>query len=63
MFDNNYYKQTYGIPMESPLSPILAEIFMSDFENKLMNSNNTLVNKIIHWARYVDDVFCVLNVS
>jgi len=27
-FDNNIYKQTYGTPMGSPLSPIVADIVM-----------------------------------
>jgi len=29
-FNNTIYKQTYGTPMGSPLSPIIAEIVMQD---------------------------------
>ena len=35
-FDGKYYKQINGIQMGSPLAPILAEIYMNDFENNLL---------------------------
>ncbi|XP_018308772.1 uncharacterized protein [Mycetomoellerius zeteki] len=34
MFNNKYYKQIFGTPMGSPLSPIAADIVMQDFEGK-----------------------------
>ena len=42
--------------MGSPLSPLLAELFMNNLEEKLFNSNNFLLNKVLYWYRYVDDV-------
>lgn len=60
-FNNYYYQQLDGLAMGSPLSPLLAEIFMANFENKLFNSNNPLLTKIIYWYRYVDDVICLFN--
>ena len=39
----------------SPISPLLAEIFMSTFENKLF-SKNPVINSIYFWVRYVDDI-------
>ena len=38
MFDNQYYDQIDGVAMESSLGPILADIFMSDFENKVFDT-------------------------
>ena len=58
-FNNKFYQQKDGLPMGSPISPLLAEIFMSTFENKLFTSKNPLVNSIHFWARYVDDIICI----
>jgi len=33
-FDNQIYKQNYGTPMGSPLSPIIADIVMQDLERE-----------------------------
>jgi len=35
-FDGKFYEQTYGSPMGSPLSPILADIIMEDLEIKCL---------------------------
>ncbi len=32
MFDNEFYKQEFGCAMESPVSPIIANIYMEYFE-------------------------------
>ena len=32
-FDNKYYKQAYGTPMVSPISPIFSDIVMQHLEN------------------------------
>ncbi len=39
--------------MDSPLSPILAEIYTNDFENHIMK-NRKYKNNIKLWTRYVD---------
>ena len=44
--------------MGSPLSPLLAEIYMNSFEDSLFQSKNPLLNKIFYWFRYVDDILC-----
>lgn len=54
-FNNKFYLQHTGLPMGSPLSPLLADIFMSYIENKILNSNLGK-NHIHFWYRYVDDV-------
>lgn len=55
MFDNVIYAQLEGLAMGSPLSPLLAEIFMNNFEIILLKSRLALEN-IIYWYRYVDDI-------
>lgn len=42
--------------MGSPLSPVLANIFMEDFETSAINST---INKPSTWLRYVDDIFVI----
>ena len=42
--------------MGSPLSPVLANIFMEHFEQNAL-ANSALVPKL--WKRYVDDIFAV----
>jgi hypothetical protein len=39
MFRNEFYQQTTGTSMGNPLSPIIANIFMSRFEIDLAESN------------------------
>ena len=36
LFDGKYYDEINGVAMGSPLSPVLANIFMCDFEEKRM---------------------------
>jgi len=57
-FNDKIFRQTSGLAMGCPLSPILAEIFLADLELKL--SNHTMFrSKIKFWRRYVDDVFSI----
>lgn len=52
-FRGKFYKQTFGLSMGSKLSPLLANLFMSDLENKAQKEK--LFPRV--WWRYVDDVF------
>ena len=56
-FENHYYDQTNGVAMGSPLgsTSILANIFMSHFEEKALNKYD--VNPPLYYKRYVDDTF------
>jgi len=54
VFDGQYYNQIDGVAMGSPLAPVLANIFMWDFEEKWVMKN---INKPTIWFRYVDDTF------
>lgn len=52
-FNNIIYKQTFGTPMGSPLSPIIADLVMQDLEETVFKSMN---KKISLYFRYVDDI-------
>ena len=45
--------------MGSPISPLLADIFMNILENIIFNSGNT--KNVLYWYRYVDDILCIWN--
>jgi len=53
LFNNKYYKQTYGAPMGSPLSPIVADLIMQSLELQTLNN---LPFVPIFYFRYVDDI-------
>ena len=42
--------------MGSPLSPVIANFFMEDFEKK---ATEQATNKPVCWFRYVDDTFVI----
>ena len=52
-FNGKYYKQTFGTPMGSPLSPIIADLTLQDLENKAITSLGVCLP---FYVRYVDDV-------
>ena len=51
-YDGEYYQQTEGAAMGSPVSPIVANLFMEAFESKALSSYPT---PPCFWGRYVDD--------
>ena len=55
-FDGQYFEQTDGVAMGSPLSPVKADFFMEDFEEKALNQATL---KPTCWYRYVDDTFVI----
>ena len=56
-FENNEYQQINGLAMGSPLSAVLACLYMEtmeeDFYKNIVGENST-------WVRYVDDVLCFI---
>jgi len=54
--DDKWYKQVRGLAMGSPLSPLLANVYMHFFECALLRD---APKKPVAWWRYVDDVLIV----
>jgi len=52
-FNNRVYKQTYGAPMGSLLSPIVADLIMQHLESSILSD---LSYKPNFYYRYVDDI-------
>jgi hypothetical protein len=58
-FRENIFEQPEGLAMGSPLSPLLADIYMDNLEKELFSSVNSLLKNVGGWYRYVDDILCV----
>jgi len=52
-FNNCVYKQTYGAPMGSPLSPVVADLILQRLESTILSD---ITYKPTFYYRYVDDI-------
>jgi len=59
-FNNRVYKQTYDAPMESPLSPVVADLILQMLESSILSD---LTYKPTFYYRYVDDIALSLPLS
>ena len=59
-FQGRFYEQLHGAAMGSPISPIVANLYMEDFETKAISS---AVHPSSIWKRFVDDTFVVIESS
>ena len=57
-FDSTYYVQTEGAAMGSPVSPIVANLFMEHFEQQALSS---YPHPPRIWGRYVDDTITIIH--
>lgn len=55
-FNGSIYTALDGLIMGNPLSPLLAEIFMDNFEAKI--HSHQCSKNFLYWYRYVDDIIC-----
>ena len=56
-FNDKFYQQNFGCAMGSPVSPVVANIYMEDYEEWALMPE--LITPRI-WYRYVDDTFSVI---
>ena len=56
-FKNEIYQQCDGVPMGSPLGPVIAGIFMVELEKSLIPN---LTEHMSPWKQYVDDTIAVI---
>lgn len=56
VFEGEFFEQKSGAAMGSPISPIIAKIFMEHFEKEVLH---TMAQKPKVWFRYVDDTFVI----
>ena len=56
LFQGKYFEQVQGAAMGSPISPLIANLFMVEFEVK---SLSTCSHPPSLWLRFVDDTFVI----
>ena len=56
-FQGRHYEQTEGAAMGSPISPLVANLFMEEIEVQTISTSTTLPTL---WKRFVDDTFTII---
>ena len=59
-FKGRFYEQQEGVAMGSPISPIVANLYMEDLETKAIQS---APNPPSFWRRFVDDTLTIMKSS
>ena len=56
LFQGKYFEQVQAAAMGSPFSPLIANLFMEEFEVKALS---TCPHPLSLWLRFVDDTFVI----
>ena len=56
LFQGKYYEQVHGAAMGSPISPLIANLFMEEFQVKALS---TCPHPPSLWLKFVDDTFVI----
>ena len=57
LFNGNYYNQTDGMAISSPLVPVLANLFMEYHEKIWLEEFKTC--EVVLYRQYLDDIICL----
>ena len=57
VYKDKIYKQIHGCAMDSPVSPVVANICMEVIEDSAINATPVPPR---YWKHYVDDSFCII---
>ena len=60
-FNGKFYRQKHGCAMGSPVSPIVANLYVERVEQKALNSYQGTPPS--HWFRYVDDTWVKIKIQ
>ena len=58
-FGGNIYQQKFGTAMGSPVSPLIADLFMEDLEERAIQTAPATCTPRL-WKRYVDDILAIV---
>ena len=58
-FNGQIYIQVHGVAMRTPLTPLLADISMTELERSLIPN----LQKMKFWRRYIDDTICFVKLG
>ena len=58
-FNGNIFHQHGGVSIGPKMAPPYSCLGMGELEQRLFNSNNDDLNKILLWKRFIDDIFLI----
>ncbi|XP_071056828.1 uncharacterized protein [Onthophagus taurus] len=59
-FNKQFYRMNTGLPMGSPISGIMADIFVNQLEKEIFSDKyNIFTSDITFYGRYVDDILII----
>ena len=59
-FQDKYYEQVEGAAMGSPISPLVANLYMEELEIRAIN---TSPHSPLMWKTFIDDTFVVIKAA